>query len=117
MKNIKEVIKKAEEMDWIVTEEGDNQYLFSKFSPAGQDFNISAGGEDAKEIINNMYEWYKDFDISYETYIWLDDTGHGTNGAPYDMKDLYNDMEACQEMVLELYEELKGLDLDIYNSK
>lgn len=30
--------------------------------------------------------------MSYETYIWLDDTGHGRNGAPYDMIDVYNDM-------------------------
>ena len=42
--------------------------------------------------------------MCYETYLWLDSDGHGKNGAPYDMKDLYEDMEACREIIYELYE-------------
>ena len=56
-----------------------------------------------KDTIDNLNSIYADFDCSEETYLWLDSTGHGTNGAPYDMKDLYEDMEACQEMIMELY--------------
>ena len=37
-----------------------------------------------------------------EAYIWLDDSGHGKNGAPHDMKDVYEDMEACKSMLGEL---------------
>lgn len=105
-KDIRELIEVAEELGWSITEEGENQYLFSKFSPAGQDFNISVDGEDAEELIDNIYEVYTNFDVSEEAYLWLDETGHGTNGAPYDMRDLYNDMEACEQMILDLYNEL-----------
>ena len=35
--------------------------------------------------------------------------GHGKNGAPYDMKDLYGDMEACQDMIYELYQALNEM--------
>lgn len=105
-KNIQVLIKKAEDLDWVVTEEDKNQYLFSKYSPAGQDFNITVEGNNAKELIDSVYEAYENFDVSYETYIWLDNTGHGTNGAPYNMKDLYEDMETCEQMILDLYNEL-----------
>jgi len=105
-KEIKKIIKKAEELDWVITDEGNNQYLFSKYSPAGQDFNITVEGRNAEELIHDIYERYDNFDVSYETYLWLDSTGHGTNGAPYDMRDLYEDMESCQDMILELYNKL-----------
>lgn len=41
--------------------------------------------------------------------MWLDSDGHGINGAPYDMKDVYEDMEACQNMILELYIRIKQI--------
>lgn len=115
-KDIKKLITKAETLDWTVTVEDENDgnpiFLFSKYSPAGQDFNFSCDSEcDVEYLLNNMLSYYNDFDVCEETYIWLDDTGHGTNGAPYDMKDLYNDMEACADMIYELYVELK----DYYN--
>ncbi|MGJ0846593.1 hypothetical protein ACR77J_07885 [Tissierella praeacuta] len=105
-KEVRRLIKKIENLDWTVTEEGANQYMLSKFSPAGQDFNIYIEGETEEDLIDSIYERYENFDVSEETYLWLDDTGHGANGAPYDMRDLYNDMEACEQMILELYNEL-----------
>lgn len=109
-KAIKRLIEKVESLGWTVTDEGDNQYLFSKFSPAGQDFNTYVEGENAEEIIANLYERYENYDVSEETYLWLDDTGHGTNGAPYEMEDLLNDMKACEQMMLDLYEELSEVE-------
>lgn len=106
-KQFKNLITKAEKLGWTVTEESESTFLFSKFSPAGQDFNVSVDSEnDVDLFIHNIYARYDDFDVSEETYFWLDNSGHGKNGAPYDMKDLYEDMEACQEMILELYNEL-----------
>ena len=82
-------------------------FEFSKFSPAGQDFNIGIDGvEDIESLVALTYKKYVDFDVSEETYLWLDESGHGKNGAPYDMKDLYEDMEACEQMILELHDEL-----------
>lgn len=118
-KDINRMIERAEELGWTVTDEGDsqytdgdNQYMFSKHSPEGQDFSITVEGDNAEDIVDNIYEAYMDFDVSYETYMWLDDTGHGKNGSPYDMRDLYDDMEACEQMILDLYGELKELDFD-----
>lgn len=111
-KDIKKLINKAETLVWKVAIEDDNDgkptYLFSKYSPAGQDFNFICDSEGSVEcLLNNILSYYQDFDCCKETYIWLNDTGHGTNGAPYDMKDLYEDMEACADMVYDLYVELK----------
>ena len=104
MKKQKYIFNKIEEAGWSIYHEDGNVYDFGKHSPAGQDFHISVDtGNDVDLFKHNVYERYIDFDVSQETYLWLDESGHGKNGAPYDMKDLYEDMEACQEMILELY--------------
>lgn len=103
---MKELIKKIEGLGWTVTKEDDNNYFLKKSSPAGQDFSISIEGEFAEDLIEDIYRAYDDFDVSEETYLWLDDTGHGKKGAPYHMKDLLEDMEACEQMILDLYNEL-----------
>ena len=64
-----------------------------------------------EEFSEQLQERYNNFDCSEETYLWLDNTGHGTNGAPYDMKDLYEDMEACEEMLRELACKLQEISL------
>lgn len=107
-KEINSLIEKIESLDWNVDEEGENIYRLSKYSPEGQDFSFTVEGNNKDELLSSMYEYYEDYDVSYETYLWLDNMGHGRNGAPYDMRDLYNDMEACREMVLELYNSLSG---------
>ena len=109
--DINKVIEVAESLGWNVTIEESYingcSFEFSKFSPAGQDFNVFIDNTgDAETLKALLYERYTNFDVSEETYLWLDDTGHGVNGAPYDMRDLYDDMEKCQEMILELYNEL-----------
>ena len=55
--------------------------------------------EDLKSRVDN-------YDVSYETYIWLDNEGHGTNGAPYDMLECYKDSE-------EELEHLEDLELSL----
>lgn len=103
---IKELIVKIESFGWSVTKEDDNQYFFSKFSPAGQDFSINVEAESAEDLIDNIYEAYENFDVSEATYLWLDNTGHGVKGAPHEMKDVLADMEACEQMILELHKKL-----------
>jgi hypothetical protein len=105
MKLTKELIKKINSIGFSVKEYED-EYYFSKNSPAGQNFNFSIDKteiETIEDLANAVYEYYEDYDCSYEAYIWLDKTGHGTNGAPYDMKDVYEDMEACEQYILDLY--------------
>lgn len=106
-RTIDSILEQIETLDWNVEQEDGNIYLLSKYSPAGQDFSIQIDTEtDAGRFLNNIYATYEEFDVSSEAYIWLDQEGHGTNGAPYDMRDLYDDMEECQQMILDLYSEL-----------
>ena len=107
MKLNKKLTKKLEANDFSITYEDDGCIYFSKYSPAGQDFGFSVGGDDLHELAVSIYNYYESFDVCYETYLWLDEMGHGKNGAPYDMKDLYEDMEACEQIILELYELIK----------
>lgn len=114
------IVEIAEENGWKVdveSNDGDNfSYEFSKYSPAGQDFNFEAEMEDNNvyALLNNIKDYYDNYDCSYEAYLWLDNTGHGTNGAPYDMKDVYEDMESCEEMSLELWKSLSEEDWEEY---
>ena len=110
----KKIQKIAEELGWTVTwdknNEGTKFVMFSQYSPAGQDFNCEVKYSNLDEICNKVFEYYKSYDPSYEAYLWLDSDGHGKNGAPYEMIDVYNDMEACKKSVYELYESLNKLD-------
>lgn len=90
-------------------------FSFEKYSPAGQDFyfEVSVPNDDDEDIFYDnvedaIYTYWEGFDVCYETYIWLDETGHGRNGAPYDMKDLYEDMQACEDMIHDLWLALEG---------
>jgi hypothetical protein len=106
---VKQIIKAAESLDWSVTESKDGDIEFGKFSPAGQDFSINISANSLEDLADQIYDRYENFDCSEEAYIWLDNTGHGKNGAPYDMKDLYEDMEACQEMLGDLATKIQNI--------
>lgn len=114
------IIEIAEENGWkvdIESNDGDDfSYEFSKYSPADQDFSFEAEMKDnnVHTLLNDIEEYYDNYDCSYEAYLWLDNTGHELNGAPYDMKDVYEDMEACKKMVYELWKLLSEEDWEEY---
>ena len=96
---LKEEINREYSIDF----EGDNMIRFGRYSPAGQNFGFSVcAGANLSELMHNVGKVYLDFDCSEEAYLWLDNSGHGKNGAPYDMKDVYEDMECCREYIEEL---------------
>ena len=122
MKTLNERIKKIAEnqgfsVDIVDNGDGDYTFVFEKYSPAGQDFYFEADIEEnnIQYLLDNIYDFYKNYDCSEEAYLWLDKTGHGTNGAPYDMKEVYEDMEACEKYVLDLYDILIEEDWDNLN--
>ena len=81
-------------------------FEFGKFSDCGRDFTFSIFFntlDDISDIADKIYEYYENFDVSYETYIWLDNFGHGMSGAPDDMLDVYNDTKQCEGFIEELY--------------
>jgi hypothetical protein len=105
MKFSKKLTNAIEAAGFSIYHEDENYYRFGKYSSKGQDFSFYIDTEgDMSSFMYNILNYYDNFDVSEETYYWLDNTGHGKNGAPYDMKDVYEDMEECQGFIYELYE-------------
>lgn len=115
MKKYLEKVKEiAKSLDWNVSID-ENYINFQTFSSAGQDFNMSIvypSNDNIWEFIESIYSYYDNFDCSYEAYLWLDESGHGKNGAPYEMIDVYKDMEECEEEMHRLWYELNNYDWD-----
>ena len=104
MKLSKKLIKKIEEHDFSIHEH-ENDYYFGKYSSEGQDFGFYINKQDSLEdYASEIFAYYNDYDPSEEASLWLDDSGHGKNGAPYRMIDVYNDMVECKGFIYELYE-------------
>lgn len=101
------ILEKAQSLDYKVEQEDGIVYSLRTFSPFGQDCHAEIDSEnDADMFINNLRNYAADFDVSYEAYLWLDETGHGKNGAPYVMRDVYEDMEWWRNAMIELADAL-----------
>ena len=117
-KKFEKIYEIAEREGWAVSHtvcQGEISFEFSKLSPAGQDFCFTRDvdyddDEDYvfEELRVAVYRYWENFDVCEETYIWLDNTGHGMNGAPENMKDLYEDMQDCEDMIHDLWLALEG---------
>ena len=117
-KKFEKIYEIAERKGWEVSHtvcQGEISFEFSKSSPAGQDFCFTrdVDYEDDEDYVfaelrDAVYRYWENFDVCEETYIWLDNTGHGMNGAPENMKDLYEDMQACEDMIHDLWLALEG---------
>lgn len=108
----------AEANDWTVQaainyKEQKTEFEFGKFSPAGRDFSFSVEMKCANinSLIENFDKYYEDFDVDYETYIWLDQWGHGKNGAPYRLRAVLEDAEATEKMIEELLDAIKAMEV------
>lgn len=107
MRLSEKLIDKIEEQDFSVHEDED-YYYFGKYSSEGQDFGFYIDKQDSLEDYAREVEaYYEDYDPSEEASLWLDSSGHGKNGAPYKMIDVYNDMVECKGFIRELYEIIK----------
>ena len=82
---------------------------FQRYSPAGQDFNmaIEIVDNDPKVFLENLSNYYENFNPDGEALNWCDKEGHGTNGAPKRLKDIIIDFE-------EIEKEIKAL-LEVFN--
>lgn len=118
-KKFEKIYEIAEREGWQVDYEYSDEketeicFSFNNYSPAGRDlyFEVYVPNEEYeynfyKNVNAAIYEYLEDFDVCYETYIWLDETGHGKNGAPHDMKDVYEDTESCEKMIHDLWSAL-----------
>lgn len=103
------VVACAEAEGWKVEaginyKEQNTLFEFSKFSPGGRDFSFEVEMKCANinSLIENIDTYYENFDVDYETYIWLDQWGHGKNSAPYRLRAVLEDVEATEKMIYKL---------------
>ncbi len=112
------VVACAEAKGWrveagIIYKEQKSEFEFFKFSPARRDFsfNVTMKFADINTLIKEIDSFYEDFDVDYETYIWLDQFGHGMNGAPYRLRAVLEDTEAIEKMIDELLEAIRDMEV------
>ena len=102
-------LKYAEEIDWSFSisespNEGHTCVELEKQSPQDQDFIVTIWFETDNEcdFADKLEEYWRGLDPSEEAINWIGPDGHGTNGAPYDLQGIINDMVDCKEMLREL---------------
>lgn len=111
LKNIKDYIEnKLENTQWIVDVIINNETKsvdvnLEIYSPAGRDVCVEFTFEEGttkKQIHSEFESYYESYDVSYETYLWLDEGGHGKNGAPYEMEKVLIDTQWVENELSEL---------------
>ena len=103
-------LKLADDLGWSYNvsdtpnERGEVCVELEKYSPQDQDFIFYIWFETDNEcdFADKLEKYWRDFDPSEEAINWVGTDGHGTNGAPYDIQDIINDMVDCKEMLREL---------------
>lgn len=91
----------AQKFDCTCQFESDgNTVLLETRSPEGQDVCFEAQLEDpesCEEFLEALKEHAANYDPDEEATLWLGSDGHGTNGAPYRMSDLLEDMQWAEK--------------------
>ena len=101
--NEKKFIRIAEKLGWSVSKDTHTLEL-QQYTSYGQDFSFSVNRND--DYVKQVYDYYESCDPEEEALLWVHDSGHGKNGAPYHLKDIIKDMEEVADMLCELYNTL-----------
>lgn len=119
---LNDIENKLENTDWGVDmsfQDDDVFFDFSIYSSIGQDFHCTVHvsvDDDISDLVDRLIDYYDDFDPDEEASMWVDETGHGENGAPYRISDIVKDMEECQEEVYNLIQILKEIPVKEYDT-
>lgn len=112
------IVKCAEAKGWsaearINYKEQKTEFEFGRFSPGGRDFSFEVEMKCANNnsLIENIDNYHEDFDVDYETFIWLGQFGHGKNGAPYRLRAVLEDVEATEKMIEELLDAISHMEV------
>lgn len=107
-----EFYRKAEQ--WLMETSGQldwkmliyTKYIeLSKCTSHGLDFTFTLGRNSIYQT--GIYEHYVNYDPSEETMKWVDASGHGKNGAPYELEDVLADMKEVKESLKTLFRNFK----------
>lgn len=109
-KLIEKITEIGEKKGWKVDfSENDKTHVdvyFQRYSPAGKDFymSIEIVDNDTEVFLQNLSDYYENFNPDGEALNWCDEEGHGTNGAPKRLKDIIIDFEGIEKEIKELLE-------------
>ena len=105
----KELKSRLEDLEWWIekADEPDLWYL-SKYSPAGEDFGFYVRNS---HFLEDVGEFVDDFDAN--DHVASLAQYRGTNGVPESYRVLVDDAEDIKDMLIELYNGIK--DLEVFN--
>lgn len=111
-KLIDRITEIAEEDGWSVYVEemedrGDMiEFTFGKYTDVGQDlsFSVEMKDGDIDTVIEDIDNYYENYDPDEEALLWVGSDGHGKKGAPYHLTDIVKDMEQCETYIGELFD-------------
>lgn len=114
---VSKIIEIAEIQGFTVYHEkkgSETEFSFSQFTERGQDFSfsISMDNQDFVTFLTELSDYYEGYDPEAEIMLWLDNDGHGKNGAPFHMRDVLSDMEDCEKMIGQLFDALQSAYLN-----
>lgn len=77
---------------------------FQCYSPEGHDFSfdVEIKNNNPESLLEEMADYYDDFNPDREALQWCDQDGHGINGAPKRLKDIIIDFEKIEEAIHQL---------------
>lgn len=96
-------IKIAEDLGWSIYQD-EREIELQKYIGSGQDFSFSV--RKGFDFYRQVEDYYNGFDPDEEAMLFVDDSGHGKNGAPYRLKDIITDMEEVEDELKKLCDAL-----------
>ena len=109
-KDWKDLVKEvANGLGWSVDIDDNNNFMFEKDIQFQRNIGFMVTADNIESLCKEVSDYYFNFDVSYETYSWLDEKGHGKNGAPYDMSDLYDYIQMYNRKVKMLRDSLQSI--------
>lgn len=95
------------ETNWEPVHEDGNSYGF-RWLGGDYDGYITLTGDTMEELAEDAYAAYENFDVDQETALWIDDDGHGKNGAPYHIRDILEEFENYERDLEFLWDTLRN---------
>lgn len=89
--------KAIEEKDWFIEKDGEN-WILSKFTPAGEDYFFTIRNSN---ILEDVKEEFETFDADEHVDMWI--PHRGTYGVPTSVRTLIEDAEKIKDYLSELY--------------
>ena len=97
--------KLIEKHGWTITDcdynGGSKGFEFKKYSPAGEDFIFSVEANNPDELVDNIREYYNDFDPEEHVEMWVEARHNGVGGIP-SIRRLVEDADDIDSMLEEL---------------